>query len=75
LCIRVHCGMGNKPNFAAKNCDMEKIVVSPKDRKELVKKYGAYNVSKALSFKSDSQMSKEIRHEAMNQFNGYILTL
>ncbi|MBO6029913.1 MAG: hypothetical protein J6T44_05320 [Prevotella sp.] len=54
---------------------MEKIVVSPKDRKELVKKYGAYNVSKALSFKSDSQMSKEIRHEAMNQFNGYILTL
>ena len=60
------------PNFAAKNCDMEKIVVNPKGRKELVMKYGAYNVSKALSYKSDSQMSKEIRQEAMNQYNGVI---
>lgn len=59
-------------NFAANNCNMEKIVVNPKSRRELVEKYGSYNVSKALSFKSNSQMSKEIRHEAMNVYNGYI---
>ena len=58
--------------FAAKNCNMEKIVVNPKSRKELVEKYGSYNVSKALSFKSNSQMSKEIRHEAMNVYNGVL---
>jgi len=51
---------------------MEKIVVNPKSRKELVEKYGSYNVSKALSFKSNSQMSKEIRHEAMNVYKGAI---
>ena len=51
---------------------MEKIVVDPKSRQELVSKYGSYNVSKALSFKSNSQMSKEIRHEAMNVHKGYI---
>jgi hypothetical protein len=51
---------------------MEKIVVNPKSRRELVEKYGSYNVSKALSFKSNSQMSKEIRHEAMNVYKGTI---
>jgi hypothetical protein len=59
-------------NFAANNCNMEKIVVNPKSRRELVEKYGSYNVSKALSFKSNSQMSKEIRHEAMNVYKGTI---
>jgi len=51
---------------------MEKIYVDPASRLELVKKYGAVNVSKALSFSSNSQMSKEIRHEAMNTYQGYI---
>ena len=60
------------PNFAEKYCKMEKIVVNPKSRRELVSKYGSYNVSKALSFKSNSQMSKEIRHEAMNVYKGTI---
>lgn len=51
---------------------MEKICVDPESKKELVAKYGAYNVSRALSFKANSQMSKEIRHEAMNTYRGYI---
>lgn len=58
--------------FVANNCNMEKIVVNPRSRKELVEKYGSYNVSKALSFKSNSRMSKEIRHEAMNVYKGAI---
>lgn len=61
------------PTFASKkNYRMEKIYVDPASRSELVKKYGAVNVSKALSFSSNSQMSKEIRHEAMNTYQGYI---
>ena len=51
---------------------MEKIVTNPKDRKALVQKYGAANVSRALYFRSNSQMSKEIRHEAMNEYGGHI---
>lgn len=51
---------------------MEKIVVNPKEKKLLVEKYGYKNVSVALSFKSNSQMAKEIRHEAMNVHKGYI---
>lgn len=51
---------------------MEKICVDPKSRKELVAKYGAHAVSRALNFKANSQMSKEIRHEAMNTYHGYI---
>lgn len=51
---------------------MEKICVDPASRLELIKKYGAVNVSKALNFKANSQMSKEIRHEAMNTYQGYI---
>ena len=51
---------------------MEIIVVNPESRRELVSKYGSYNVSKALSFKANSQMAKEIRHEAMNVYKGVI---
>lgn len=53
---------------------MEKIVINPRDRKALIRKYGAVNVSKALSYKANSQMAKEIRHEAMNQYDGHIFT-
>lgn len=60
------------PNFAVKNYDMEKIVVNPKDKKLLIEKYGYKNVSVALSFKSNSVMAKEIRHEAMNVYKGTI---
>ena len=60
------------PNFAVKNYKMEKIVVNPKDKKLLIEKYGYKNVSVALSFKSNSVMSKEIRHEAMNVYKGTI---
>jgi hypothetical protein len=51
---------------------MEKIVINPNGRKALVEKYGAANVSRALCFRSNSQMSKEIRHEAMNEYGGHI---
>ena len=51
---------------------MEKIVINPNGRKALVEKYGAPNVSRALCFRSNSQMSKEIRHEAMTEYGGYI---
>ena len=51
---------------------MEKIVINPNGRKALVENYGAPNVSRALSFRSNSQMSKEIRHEAMNEHGGHI---
>lgn len=60
------------PNFAVKNYKMEKIVVNPKDKKLLIEKYGYKNVSVALSFKSNSVMAKEIRHEAMNVYKGTI---
>ena len=53
---------------------MEKIVINPKGKKALVKKYGATNVSKALSYKANSQMAKEIRHEAMNLYDGHLFT-
>ena len=61
------------PNFAVKICSMEKIFLDPKSRKELVKRYGAPNVSKALNFVSNSFMSREIRHAAMNRYNGVIV--
>ena len=51
---------------------MEKICVDPKSRKALVAKYGAHAVSRALSFKVNSLVAKEIRHEAMNTYQGYI---
>lgn len=53
---------------------MEKIVVNKDSRNALISKYGAPNVSKALLFRSNSPMSKEIRHMAMNEYNGVILT-
>lgn len=62
----------SEPNFAVKNYKMEKIVVNPKDKKLLIEKYGYKNVSVALSFKSNSVMAKEIRHEAMNVYKGTI---
>ena len=52
---------------------MEKIFLDPKSRKELVQRYGAPNVSKALNFVSNSFMSREIRHAAMNRYNGVIV--
>lgn len=51
---------------------MEKIVIDPNGRKALVEKYGAPNVSRALCFRSNSQMSKDIRHEAMNEYGGHL---
>ena len=60
------------PTFAVKNDKMEKIVVDPKAKKSLIEKYGYKNVSVALSFKSNSLMAKEIRHEAMNEFKGVL---
>ena len=60
------------PTFAVNFYDMEKIVVNPKDKKLLIEKYGYKNVSVALSFKSNSVMAKEIRHEAMNVYKGAI---
>ena len=70
----VNCldGMRYIPTFAVKNYKMEKIVVNPEGRKSLVEKYGYKNVSVALSFKSNSLMAKEIRHEAMNVYKGVI---
>ena len=53
---------------------MEKIVINPRDRKALIQKYGAVNVTKALSYKANSQMAKEIRHEAMNLYDGHLFT-
>lgn len=44
-------------------------------RQALVKKYGASLVSKALSFKSNSLMCREIRTQAMNEYGGYLLNL
>lgn len=51
---------------------MEKIVINPKGRQALIQKYGAANVSRALTYRANSQMAKEIRHEAMNQYDGYL---
>ncbi|MBQ2534209.1 MAG: hypothetical protein II546_01970 [Prevotella sp.] len=54
---------------------MEKIIVSSNLKKGLIAKYGAANVSKALNFKSSSDMSKEIRQLAMNEYNGQLINL
>ena len=63
------------PNFAVKNCDMEKIIINQEARRELKKKYGDVNVCRALNFSVNSQMAKEIRHLAMNHYNGCIINL
>lgn len=53
---------------------MQKIVIDPLSKKKLTAKFGDANVSKALSFRSNSPMSKEIRHIAMNDMGGVIIT-
>lgn len=53
---------------------MERIFVDKEARKELNEKYGAVNVSRALYFRRKSLMAKEIRHAAMNTYNGKIVT-
>ena len=52
---------------------MEKIVLSPTSRKEIDAKYGAPNVSKALNFRSNSLLCREIRQVAMNELGGIIM--
>ena len=54
---------------------MKKIMISRTNRAELVKKYGYKNVSVALSFRSNSIMAREIRHIALNDYNGQIINL
>jgi hypothetical protein len=54
---------------------MKKIILQTKDRAELVKKYGKKNVSVALSFRSNSIMAREIRHIALNDYNGQMINL
>lgn len=64
-------------NFAAKKniSVMQKIVLSPENRKKLIKTFGAAAVSRALSFKFNSFMSKEIRDQAMNRYNGQLINI
>ena len=54
---------------------MKKIMISKTNRAELVKKYGDYNVTKALNFRTNSIMAREIRHIALNEYNGQIINL
>ena len=54
---------------------MKKIMISKTSRAELVKKYGDCNVSKALTYFSNSLMAREIRHIALNDYNGQIINL
>jgi hypothetical protein len=49
---------------------MEKIVLTKENRRKLIAKYGDANVSRALNFRSNSFMSREIRHIAINELNG-----
>ena len=55
---------------------MEKrIIISKQAREALIQMYGAANVSKALNFRSNSFMSREIRQVAVNDHNGIIIKL
>ena len=63
------------PNFAEKVYQMKQIKIRRKDRNELIRKYGRVNVCKALLYYSDSLMAREIRHIALNEYNGQIINL
>jgi hypothetical protein len=66
------------PTFALKNLvfRMEKrIIISKQAREKLSEMYGTVNVSRALNFRSNSFMSREIRQAAVNDHNGIIIKL
>lgn len=54
---------------------MKKIILQSKDRAELNQKFGKYNVAKALNYRSNSLMAREIRHIALNDYNGQMINL
>jgi len=54
---------------------MKQIKIQRKDRDVLIKKYGRVNVCKALLYYSNSLMAREIRHIALNDYNGQIINL
>ena len=54
---------------------MKKIILQTKDRAELDQKFGEPNVAKALNYRSNSLMAREIRHIALNDYNGQIINL
>jgi len=49
---------------------MEKIVISKSDRKLLNSKYGTWNVSRALNYRQNSFLCREIRKIAIEKYNG-----
>lgn len=53
---------------------MKKIVLETVSKKKLIEVYGASNVSRALAFKTDSFLAREIRQVAINTYNGQIVT-
>ena len=65
----------NRPNFAEKDYRMKRIYVERKVRKELDERFGQPNVSKAFTFVSNSLLSRQIRHLALNEYNGKIINL
>ena len=54
---------------------MKRIFVDRKVRRELDERFGASNVSKAFTFMSNSLLAREIRHVAINEYNGKIINL
>jgi hypothetical protein len=54
---------------------MKRIFVDRKVRKELDERFGQANVSKAFTFLSNSLLAREIRHVAINEYNGIIINL
>lgn len=58
------------PYLRGKKGYMEKIYISKLARKDLNMLYGTSNVSKALNFRSQSLLAKEIRHRAVNFYDG-----
>lgn len=54
---------------------MKRIEVEKESYAALVEKFGYSNVSKALHYYSNSLMAREIRHIALNDYNGQIINL
>lgn len=48
----------------------EKIVMNVLKRQKLCKKYGKWNVSRALNYKASSLLAQQIRQEAINELGG-----
>ena len=48
----------------------EKIVMNVQKRQKLCKKYGKWNVSRALNYKASSLLAQQIRQEAINELGG-----